>query len=71
MYNLVEKDKFERLKVNGLLPDHVVAKTDSAMMISHEDCTKQFSEMLESYRDNMVDTRDHPDVQDQVPMPLD
>ena len=39
MYNLVEKDRFERMKVNGLLPDHVACKT-SNMLINHEDCTK-------------------------------
>ena len=38
MYNLVEKDKYERLKVNGMLPDHVAAKTGNALE-SKSDCT--------------------------------
>ena len=39
MYNLVEKDKFDRLKINGSLPDHVAAKATNSLE-NRADCTK-------------------------------
>ena len=69
MYNLVEKDRFERLKVNGELPDHVAEKSANALM-KRPDCTKQMTEMLETFRDNLVDTRDRPSMPEDIPTPM-
>ena len=69
MYHLVESDRFERLKVNGLLPDHVIANANKAFE-TKEDCTKQFSDMLETFRENVRDKRDHPAMPEEIPAPL-
>lgn len=39
-------------------------------MEKQEDCTKQFSQMLDTFRINSIDNRDHPTMQEDIPMPL-
>jgi len=39
-------------------------------MEKQEDCTKQFSQMLDTFRINSIDKRDHPTMQEDIPMPL-
>ena len=69
MYHLVEQDRYERLKVNGLLPDHVIATANSKLE-KKDDCTKQFADMVDTFRENIRDKRDHPVMQDEIPEPL-
>ena len=57
------------MKITGLLPDHVANQTGD-FLGTKKDCTKQFSEMLESYRTCLKRPRDYPMQQNEIPAPL-
>lgn len=68
LYNLVETDRFERLKVNNMLPERLLDQnTNKAVMEKQEDCTKHFVRMQKEYANASIDERPHPVQQDDVP----
>ena len=48
----MEKDRFERMKVNQLLPDHLIQNTKKTAqaMDKAQDCTAHFTRMVEEYK---------------------
>ena len=66
LYNLMEQDRFARLKVNQKLPDHLMQnskvpqKSQKATMDKTIDCTHHFSRMVEEFKDQTADRRDRP-----------
>ena len=50
LYNLTEQDRFERLMVNGLLPDKLVQEKQAKIVDKLQDCTKFFTNMVDMYR---------------------
>ena len=68
LYTLVEKDRFERLKANNLLPERLLDKqTNRAVIEKEEDCTKHFTRMRKEFENAGVDERPYPVQQEDVP----
>ena len=71
LYNLREQDRFERLMVNGLLPDNLVEEKQAKIVDKLQDSTKFFTAMVNEFHEVAIDDREHPATQDQVPDPID
>ena len=52
LYNLTEKDRFERMKVNQKLPDHLLrdVKNTAKAMDKVQDCTEFLTKMGEEFK---------------------
>ena len=69
LYNLCESDRFERLMVNGKLPDRLVEEKQAKIVDKLQDCTKFFSGMVEEFHEVGLDQRKNPPQQEDVPDP--